>query len=132
MARTTDRSWEDSFIAKLRELPVPEIAAEQAGVSIRTVQRRRKQYAEFRDRYDDALALAIANVEVKLYGQAMQGRQRAMEYWLRHHKPEVYGDRAGEQEPEMLNLTIRYLDPEPVTDAEEQGETHSALPVQKG
>ena len=92
MPRQTDRSWEQRFL-DLRRSGVPaEVAAAAVGISLATVKSRRKKYPTFKKAEQEAKGIAVGNLETRLYRRAMDGSDRATEFYLKSHKREVYGD----------------------------------------
>ena len=82
--------WQRRFIEALRDLPHVALAAKMAGVHRATCYTHRKENAEFRDAWDDALGASIDALESQAFKLAMAGDSTLVTFLLRAHKPEYY------------------------------------------
>jgi hypothetical protein len=88
-----DTTWHDVFCRSLAQLPIVRDAARLAGVNRTLPYDHGKRYPVFAQRFADAIEDGMDVAEVSLYERALEGNVRAQIFWLRAHRPELYGDR---------------------------------------
>ncbi len=110
--RPNDLSWHPAFIAALSETGLVKEAAKSAGIDRGTVYEHRKKFAEFAQAWDYIVAEWVEVAERELYRRAVEGNEecvgcnddgpvmarkysdRLLEFYLKAHKPSVYGDKS--------------------------------------
>ena len=91
---TSDRLcwWERPFLDALAHRPVVTHAAAAATVSRETVYRHRRESSRFAAAWDEAVASAIGNLEVKAYDVADDGDGPMLRWILSRRKPAEWGN----------------------------------------
>lgn len=85
--------WIDSFLRVFRASGNASAAARAAKVSRKTVYEWRDEDADFRADFEHAREQAVEMLELIARQRALGGSDRLLEFLLKAHKPEVYGDR---------------------------------------
>ena len=89
-----DTSWESRFIEVYSETMNVRSSCRTAGINRATYYRRLKKSAGFRHRVDDAREDALDVLEEVARARALSGASdRLIEFLLKAHRPEVYGNR---------------------------------------
>lgn len=88
-----DEAARSVYIDHLRKGNLKYESARLAGVSYRTVQRRREDDDEFKAEENHALAEAREGIEKVLYDMAKQGDISAIKMWMTAHDRSTYGDK---------------------------------------
>lgn len=96
----TNVTQKKRFIETLAVQGTVSHAAQAAGISRNTAYRWRFEDREFRSGWDEALDMAVDEVESTLYQKAKSGDTVAMIFYLKAHRP-IYRDR--------LNIDVRKL-----------------------
>lgn len=91
--RGIDAPRKAEFLRELMRSPIVGTAAQRAGLSRRMLYVERDRDPRFRAAWDEALTLAIDDVEQTLVERAQAGELRAIELVLKAHRPERYRDR---------------------------------------
>ena len=85
--------WYEAFLAMLRNSGNVRLSCGQAGIRRSTAYAARDADPDFRAQWDEALQDACDLIEAKGKAMALQGSERLIEFFLKAHRPEVYGDR---------------------------------------
>jgi hypothetical protein len=88
-----DEEARRTYLDSLRSGNLKYESARLAGVSYRTIQRRRTDDPEFVEEERHALAEAREGVEKVLFDMARQGDLGAIKEWLKAHDRSTYGDK---------------------------------------
>jgi hypothetical protein len=80
------------FVEALKELPNVSAACELAGVSRSYIYEQRERDAAFRDAWNCALEKATDAIEQKAYELALEGNPALIQFLLKAHRRNVYGD----------------------------------------
>jgi len=100
--------WPAAFLVELEKHGSITAAARAAGVGRRTVYDERDRNPEFDQAVVEATDICIEEVESTLYQRAVAGvSDTAIIFFLKCHKPEVYGDRLLHQERETIRQQAR-------------------------
>ncbi len=99
--------WKQTFLQKLTELGSVSAAATAAGVSRASVYEARRNDGEFIEAMREAREYAVEAIESTLYQRAREGELPALTFYLKGHKPEVYGNRMLHEEREKIRLEAR-------------------------
>src|SRR5438034_1132853 len=91
------KQWQEKFIAALREAPHVGLAAKAAGVSREICYRTRRDNPTFEKQWSNALEDAVSDLEVVAFREAMRGNVPLIQFLLKAHKKDVYGDRTEHQ-----------------------------------
>lgn len=86
-------AWRPAFLAMLRNSGNVRLSCEVAGIKRGSAYEARDTDPDFRAQWDDALQDACDLIELKGKALALQGSERLIEFFLKAHRPEVYGDR---------------------------------------
>lgn len=102
------RDWTRPFLVKLESLGSIGAAARAVGVGRRTVYDERARNPEFDSAVVEAATCCVEEVEATLYQRAVSGASdTAIIFFLKSHRPEVYGDRLLHQERETIRQQAR-------------------------
>lgn len=105
-------NWKRRFLAELRKVPSVVRACAAARVSPPTVYRIRGQDSDFKNAWDQAIELGVADLEAAVWERAKAGVSDTLAiFMLKSHRPEVY------REKSQLALTNADGTPLPVAPA---------------
>ena len=93
MARqsTPAATW-DEFLETLGNTANVRKSAAAAGISSRTAYRRRARDPDFAERWDDAIADALAQLEARVFNAAREGDMQSARWLLARRLPAIYGE----------------------------------------
>ena len=107
MGKREDRTWELKFLETLREVPIISEAAYVAGVTVRTVNKRRQKYSTFADAVEDAQRTGLRHLEVKANSVALEGNTDMIKWLLSRKLPEEYGDPTAKQDIQVQLAPVK-------------------------
>lgn len=95
------------FLEKLSECAVVSHACAEAGISPVALYAWRRDDADFRAAWEEALALGLLAIEDKATEFAMAGSEKLMMFILAARKPEVYGQRQSIELNSTVQVSVR-------------------------
>ncbi len=84
--------WQEKFVSPLSKSPNISAACRAARVSRATVYRCRDEHPAFAAAWEDALASGVDKLEATAFTLANGGDSRLLEFLLKSHRRNVYGD----------------------------------------
>lgn len=85
--------WMHAFLVATSKGLKSSFACLAAGITTTELYRARSVSARFRKAELAAIEMACERIEQEAYDRAMAGSDRLLEFWLKSHRPEVYGDK---------------------------------------
>lgn len=85
--------WMHAFLVALSKGMLVSHACLAAGVTTMMARRAKQTSARFSKAWDSAIEMAVEVAEEEAYKRGLEGSDRLLEFWLKSHRPEVYGDK---------------------------------------
>jgi hypothetical protein len=84
--------WQSKFIAALKQAPHVGLAAKAAGISRETAYKHRRDNPLFAAAWASVLDDSIDDLEVKAFQEALGGNVPLIQFLLKAHRRNIYGD----------------------------------------
>jgi hypothetical protein len=96
-ANTRTARWKKRFLDALRESPHIGLACAAAGIGRTAAYEARKNDPAFSAQWQETLDASLDDIEVKAVHLALQGNVPLIQFLLKAHRRNVYGDRTEHQ-----------------------------------
>jgi hypothetical protein len=101
------RDWKPKFLKAFAETGRVGLACEVAGISRATSYKARQADEDFALQWAEVERTFLDALERKAYERALDGSDRLLEFLLKAHRPEVYGERTRIEHSGGIDSSVR-------------------------